>query len=104
VSKEAAAVMAMKAEGMGGCNPGNLLLTELLQQGAEVQNFASAARTAVDAGKGFAYALGIVKGQLAEARKLAAAGTAAAHNGRGRHRGFSDIDYEEGLTNGVPDA
>lgn len=67
--------MALKAEGIGNCNPGHPDLQALLAAGAEVQNFVSAARTAVGAGKGsFAYVLGIVKGQLKDARALAAAG------------------------------
>lgn len=70
--------MAMQAEGIGECNPGHPDLLVLLQQGVEIQNFVSAARTAVAGDKAsFAYALGIVKGQLKDARKLAEAGRAA---------------------------
>jgi hypothetical protein len=73
----------VKAEGIGNCNPGHPDLQVLIDQGAEVQNFVSAARMAREKGKGFAYVLGIVKGQLAEARQLAAAGrtTPTALNG-----------------------
>ena len=90
VSKASAVVLAMKAEGIGGCNPGHPKLAELLAAGAEVQNFVSAAQAAVDKHKGFAYALGIVEGQLAEARSLAAAGRAgAAATVRNGHSGSS---------------
>lgn len=74
VSMTGAVCIAMKAEGIGNCNPGHPDLQVLIDQGAEVQNFVAAARTAREKGKGFAYVLGIVKGQLAEARQLAAAG------------------------------
>ncbi len=74
VSMAGAICATLKAEGVGSCNPGHPDLAVLIAQGAEVQNFVSAARTAVGKGKGFAYVLGIVKGQLAEARQLAAAG------------------------------
>lgn len=74
VSMVGAVCIALKSEGIGSCNPGHPDLQVLIGQGAEVQNFVSAARTAVGKGKGFAYVLGIVKGQLAEARQLAAAG------------------------------
>lgn len=74
VSMVGAVCVALKAEGIGSCNPGHPDLAVLIGQGAEVQNFVAAARTARDKGKGFAYVLGIVKGQLAEARQLAAAG------------------------------
>ena len=80
VSVEAAVVIALKAEGIGDCNPGHPDLAALLQAGAEVGNFVSAARTAVGKRKGFAYVLGIVKGQLAEARQLAAAGRTTTSN------------------------
>jgi uncharacterized protein YdaU (DUF1376 family) len=74
VSMVGAVCIALKSEGIGSCNPGHPDLAVLIEQGAEVQNFVSAARTARDKGKGFAYVLGIVKGQLAEARALATAG------------------------------
>lgn len=78
--KASAVVLAMKAEGIGGCNPGHPKLAELLSAGAEVQNFVSAAQAAVEKHKGFAYALGIVEGQMAEARQLAAGASAKAVN------------------------
>lgn len=78
VSAEVAVVMALKAEGIGACNQGHPDLQALIAAGAEVQNFVSAARSAVAAGKAsFPYVLGIVKGQLKDARALAAAGRAA---------------------------
>jgi hypothetical protein len=78
VSMAGAVCLTLKAEGIPSVNPGHPDLIALLAQGAEVQNFVSAARTARDKGKGFAYVLGIVKGQMADANALAAAGQRSA--------------------------
>lgn len=77
VSHETAICMAIRAEGIASTNPGHPDLKTLIDQGAEVQNFVAAARTARDKGKGFAYVLGIVKGQLNDAQALATSGQSA---------------------------
>lgn len=71
VSREVAACFAMKTEGIGDVNPGHPDLIRLLGEGAGLDAFVGAARTAVGRHKGFAYALGIVNGQMAEAKAMA---------------------------------
>jgi uncharacterized protein YdaU (DUF1376 family) len=68
---------ALKAKGIGQCNPGHPTLLLLIEQGAEVQNFLAAVDGAKDKTNPFAYLLAAVDGQLADARKLAARGLAA---------------------------
>lgn len=58
---------AMKAQGIGDVNPGHLDLLKLLDAGASRAEFEGAAREAKDRGKGFAYAVGIVKRRREEA-------------------------------------
>ena len=70
--------MAMRAKGLGGVNPSNPELRALLDRGAGVDVFVDAAVVAVQKHKGFAYALGIVKGQIGDAAAVAA-GAVAAH-------------------------
>jgi len=65
---------AMKAEGIADPNPGSPKLLTLLQAGAELAEFTSAAADAVARKKGFAYALGMVANRRAEAAAMAAAG------------------------------
>lgn len=62
----------MRSAGMASVNPSNPELAQLLEAGAEVSAFEAAAKTAVDQGKGFGYALGIVRNQLADAARMAA--------------------------------
>ena len=76
-STEAAVCVALKSLGIGDVNPGHQTLTDLIAGGVEIAAFVAAGRIAVDAGKGFAYALGVVKGQVAESAKAAAAAIAA---------------------------
>jgi uncharacterized protein YdaU (DUF1376 family) len=71
-----AVCLALKAEGVGSVSPGHPRLLALLAAGAEVQNFVDAAR--LHPGKNFAYLLGTVEGQMADARRLAAAGRSPA--------------------------
>lgn len=80
VSHAAAVCVALRAEGIAGVNPGHVGLLQLLDQGAEVQNFVAAARTARGKGKGFAYVLGIVKGQMQDAANLASAARSTAQH------------------------
>lgn len=60
---------AMKAEGIGDVNPGHTDLRQLLETGSTVQDFIDAARTAANKGKGFAYAIAIVKSRREEAAR-----------------------------------
>lgn len=62
---------AMRAEGLAGGNPSHPELLALLAAGATVAEFVDAARDAVQRGKGFAYALGTVKGRRQDAARLA---------------------------------
>lgn len=57
---------------MASVNPSNPELAQLLAAGAELSAFEAAAKLAVDRGKGFGYALGIVRQQLADAARMAA--------------------------------
>jgi len=67
----------MREAGLGGVNPGHPDLLALLDAGATDAEFAGAASTALAKGKGFAYALGTLKRQRAEAAQMA----------QGLHRG-----------------
>jgi hypothetical protein len=71
VSRQAAACMVIKSEGIGSVNPQHPDLIALIEQGADVGQFAAAAKVARGKGKGFAYLLGVVKGQMADAALLA---------------------------------
>lgn len=64
---------AMRDAGIGDTNPSDAGLAVLVGKGADVGLFAAAAPMAVKNGKGFAYALGIVKAQMLAAAALAAA-------------------------------
>lgn len=70
-SMAAAVCLAIKAAGVASVNPSHPELTGLLERGADIGWFTAAARTAVEKGKGFAYVLGIVRGQLADAQSVA---------------------------------
>ena len=70
-SRAGAVCVALRAEGMASVNPQHPELLALLDDGAEIQEFVSAARIASEKGKGFAYAIGIVKGQRADAQRMA---------------------------------
>lgn len=69
--------LALKRTGLSGLNPGHPDLLALLAAGATEAEFVGAAQTAVERGKGFAYALGTLKRQRLEAAEAA----------RGMHRG-----------------
>lgn len=66
-----AVCVALRSEGMAQVNPSHPELLNLLDQGARIEDFISAGRIAKERNKGFAYALGIVKGQLADAKRMA---------------------------------
>lgn len=65
----ASVCLAIKKIGIIDLNPGHPELLMLLEAGATMDEFVYAARTAKDKQKGFAYVLGIVKGQRTEAAK-----------------------------------
>ncbi len=71
VSKTTAICFAMRAAGLPTVNPSHPDLAALIERGAEIGMFEQAARQAVEKGKSFAYAIGIVKGQLLDAQNLA---------------------------------
>lgn len=62
---------AMRDAGIGDTNPSDAGLAVLVGKGADVGMFAAAAPMAVKNGKGFAYALGIVKAQMLAAASMA---------------------------------
>lgn len=69
----AVACRAMRAAGLASVNPSSPELAALLEAGATADVLADAAARAVGLGKGFAYALGMVRGQMADAARVAAA-------------------------------
>lgn len=71
-TRAGAVCVALRAEGLASVNPAHPDLIALLDDGAEIQEFVSAARIAREKGKGFAYVIGIVKGQRADAQRMAA--------------------------------
>lgn len=92
VSKTAAVCMVMRSEGIGSVNPSNPDLAALIDVGAQVGQFADAAKTAVGKGKGFAYALGIVRGQLSESKALAIEVQSPSPNGGNSPESFAEKD------------
>jgi len=68
---------AMRDAGIGDTNPSDARLAVLVGEGATPGMFAAVAPAAVKVGKGFAYALGIVKNQMAAAAAMADAPMAA---------------------------
>jgi hypothetical protein len=62
---------AMKRAGVSDVNPGNQTLKALVEAGAQVNEFEGAAAKAASEGKGFAYALGIVKREREQAAVMA---------------------------------
>lgn len=71
VSMQAAVCMVIKAEGIASVNPQHPELLALIGQGVEVGQFAQAAKLARAKNKGFTYLLGVVKGQMADAKTIA---------------------------------
>ena len=65
------ACQAMRDAGIGDANPSDAGLAVLVGKGATPGMFAAAAPMAVKLGKGFAYAVGIVKNQLSAAASMA---------------------------------
>lgn len=71
VSVASSVCMAMKAVGMASVNPSSPDLKALIDHGADIGLFVEVARAAVKKGKGFAYALATVKGQMQDAAEMA---------------------------------
>lgn len=65
--------LVMRRAGIPDTNPGHPDLLALIEAGATDAEFAGAAATAADRSKGFAYALGTLKRQRAEAKSTAQA-------------------------------
>ncbi len=93
-SPEAAVCIAMRTQGMGDVNPSHPEVKTLLSAGADLAMFLNAARQAVERHKGFAYALGIVRSQLADATRMAQA-AAAAPPARAATRGGQAPSFRE---------
>ena len=64
---------AMRAVGLASVNPSSPELAALIDAGVNEAAFVAAAATAVDRGKGFAYAMATVRGQMADAARASAA-------------------------------
>lgn len=62
---------AMKQLGIGDVNPGNQTLKTLIDAGATLDEFTGAAAKAAEGGKGFTYALGIVRRDREQAAAMA---------------------------------
>jgi hypothetical protein len=62
---------AMRVAGLSDAHPGSQTLKTLIDAGATLDEFTGAAAKAVEAGKGFAYALGIVKREREQAQAMA---------------------------------
>ena len=89
---EAGAVCkAMKTAGIADPNPGHAKLLALLQAGAVLAEFTSAAAEAVQRGKGFAYALGVVANRRNEAAAMSAGGVHRGALPAGQPRGAEPV-------------
>jgi uncharacterized protein YdaU (DUF1376 family) len=92
-----AVCVALRSEGMNSVNPSNQKLLELLENGAEIQDFVSAWRGCRDKGKGFSYVLAIVDGQRKSMQDLANHALKLPAFKASKHSGFDQIDYKEGV-------
>lgn len=61
---------ALKAAGLANVSPQHPALLALIERGVTAETFADAAATAVSRGKGFDYAIGILRRQLDEAAEI----------------------------------
>lgn len=95
VSMSGAVCMAMRVAGLASVNSSSPELLQLIESGADIGCFVDAARLAVKKGKGFAYALGIVSGQLQDAAAMAKTAMAARPK-TPKPDEFSSIDYGQG--------
>jgi hypothetical protein len=76
------ACLVLKKAGLQDVNPGHPELLELLAGGCTEAELSGAAVVAVGKGKGFAYALGVLRGQRGEAAQRAAAGVVPVLSGQ----------------------
>jgi hypothetical protein len=75
----------LRSKGISSVNPSNPKLQTLLAANVPLSEFEYAAGVAIERGKGFAYAIGIVEGRLAEANNPSA--------GKGRAHKFDAVAY-----------
>lgn len=75
-TQAAECAMAMKRGGIGSVSPQHPELLAFVAAGITPAQFEQAAQVAVSKAKGFAYALGVLKGQLREANSLTSEGLA----------------------------
>lgn len=80
----------MRQAGIAEANPGHPDLLALIAAGATDAEFEHAAKVAVGRERGFAYALGVLKGQRTEAAKVTPLRA-------GKHAGFTAKDYRDGV-------
>jgi uncharacterized protein YdaU (DUF1376 family) len=73
------ACKAMRTAGLADVSPSHPALIAMVEQGATLGEFANAAAKALKAGKGFGYALGIVKGDREDAARVALAPSSKTH-------------------------
>lgn len=92
---------AMRRVGVSDTNPGHPRLMSLLAAGATEPEFIGFAQQAAKDGKGFAWVLGAVEGE----RRRASASAGQLHRGplparkeSGRHSGFDQKNYRDGVT------
>jgi uncharacterized protein YdaU (DUF1376 family) len=76
-SPQALATIAMRKAGMADANPSHPELIALVKAGVPADIFAAAAEEAVRRGKPFAYAIGVVKRQVADAAEIERGGPVA---------------------------
>ncbi len=70
-TRASAVCVALSMAGLSSVNSSHPDLLTLLDEGAEIQEFVNAVPIARERGKGFAYVLGVVKGQRSDAQRLA---------------------------------
>ena len=83
----------MKQAGLADVNPSHPKLAALLAAGVTAAELVDAARSAVGAGKSFAYALATAEGRRRDAEKVTPLPTKAV----GKHAGFEQLDYSKGV-------
>lgn len=95
VTRAGAVCVSLKAEGMGDVNPSHPKLLALLEEGAEIQEFVDACRTAKIKGKGFAYTLAIVDGRRSDMRRAARDARQKPGNGHASQGKFDPVAFIE---------
>ncbi|MBV6447264.1 MAG: hypothetical protein FCKEOINB_00883 [Nitrosomonas sp.] len=92
----ASVCLELKKIGIIDLNPAHPKLLMLIEAGATIDEFMHAARTAKDKGKGFAYVLGIVKSQRAEAAQAKGKVLQGTIPKQKKWKKFSGFDYVNG--------